>query len=283
MNKPIATVDRTRELLELLEVRPLKRLGQNFLIQPQVAADIVNQYPLTKEDTVIEIGPGLGALTELLCQKAKMVYAIEYDHGLARALSNTLNAPNLIVIDGDALKIILPDDLIHTESVVLFSNVPYYITTDVILHALLDWPLRFKSVVLLVQKEVALKWSKTQDIDEQTASDCILRGLCDTSIGLHVSHHAFYPKPDVHSAVVVMKPKYQVDHQIIAVTKLINLAYLSKRKTIISNLVGEGYSRDTLVETFKQLQWSEMTRPSELSFEQWRVLWNKLGASHEKK
>ncbi len=283
MNKPIATVDRTRELLESLDVRPLKRLGQNFLIQPQVAESIVNLYPLSKDDTVIEIGPGLGALTELLCQKAKTVYAIEYDHGLARALPQTLAVPNLVVIDGDALKVDLPDVLVHTESVVLFSNVPYYITTDVILHALLSWPLRFKSIVLLVQKEVAMKWTKANVVEEQTASDCILKGLCDTSIGLHVSHHAFYPKPDVHSAVVVMKPKYQVDQQIIEVTKLINLAYLSKRKTIISNLVSSGYNRDTLVGLFMQLQWNEMTRPAELSFEQWNILWKQLGAAHEKK
>lgn len=283
MNKPIATVDRTRVLLEQLKVRPLKRLGQNFLIQPQVAESIVNQYPLSISDTVIEIGPGLGALTEILCQKAKMVYAIEYDHGLARALLHTVNVTNLVVIDGDALKVDLPAELVNSESVVLYSNVPYYITTDVILHALLAWPLQFKLIVLLVQKEVAMKWTKINDNEEQTASDCILKGLCETSIGLHVSHHAFYPKPDVHSAVVVMKPKYRVDARVRGITKLINLAYLSKRKTILSNLVNEGYDRGTLLEIFKRLQWNEMTRPAELSFEQWNLLWKELERTYEKK
>lgn len=281
MSKPIATVDRTRELLESLQVRPLKRLGQNFLVQPQIALDIVNLYPLTSNDTVVEVGPGLGALTEILCQRAKNVYAIEFDHGLAKALSQTIGSTNLTVIDGDALKVSLPDELIRTSSVVLFSNVPYYITTDVVLHALLEWPLQLASVILLVQKEVATKWSKSISVEEQTASECIIKGLCDVTLGLHVSHHAFYPKPDVHSAVVVLKPIKVITASLRDVVTLINQSYASKRKTIISTLVNDGYNRNQLLDIFTKLGWDEMLRPSQLTFNQWEQLSNQIKESHE--
>ena len=282
MTKQIATVDRTRELLELLQVRPLKRLGQNFLVQPDVATAIVNLYPLQADDTVIEIGPGLGALTELLCAKVKRVYAIEYDHGLAAALNQTIKSDNLTVIDNDVLKQhSLPHEVVG-QPVIVYSNVPYYITTDVALHVLTQWNIQVRAMVLLVQKEVALKWTKNKLIDESTASECILRGLCDIKLGLHVSHHAFYPKPDVHSAVVIFMPRVDVNEYRKTI-RLIQDAYATKRKTVVSTLVNSGYPKEHVINALVSVQHDEKVRPTDISFEQWHVIAQSLGERYEKK
>ena len=283
MTKRIATVDRTKELLEQLQVRPLKRLGQNFLIQPDVAEAIVNQYPIQPTDFIIEIGPGLGALTEILCEKSQQVLAIEYDHGLAAHLKTTIRSDNLSVIDSDVLKIQHLPSPFHQQSVIVYSNVPYYITTDVALHVLTSWDVKMKAMILLVQKEVAQKWVKTNLMEEQTASECILRGLCDIRLAMHVSHYAFYPKPEVHSAVAVFTPKVASISDYQSTIQLIQLAYATKRKTVVATLVNAGYSKDIIIEALQRMELDDKVRPTDIQFDQWHIFAAFLKEKHEKK
>ena len=266
--KNIATVDRTKVLLELYGVRPLKRLGQNFLIQPEIPSKIASCVPLTVDTQVIEIGPGLGALTEFLVERSQYVYAIELDHALARHLKESIPHDALRVIDGDALKIAIQEYVDTSKPTVIFSNVPYYITTDIMMRILKEWSLNVEAIVLLVQKEVALKWSAKKLLDDASASDVILRGLYDIQLAFHVSHHAFYPKPDVHSAVIVLTPKHHVPASKVAI-QLIEAAHSMKRKTIVASLVTQGISKESLVEFLTSRAFTLDVRPTDLSFDNW--------------
>lgn len=280
--KNIATVDRTRDLLELYQVRPLKRLGQNFLIQPEIPLKIASAYPLSTDIQVIEIGSGLGALTEFLVAQAKSVHAIELDHSLAKHLKESIPNENLTVIDGDALKINIQDYVNSSVPTVVYSNVPYYITTDIVMKILKDWPINILAIVLLVQKEVALKWSSKKLSEDASASDVILRGFYDIQLSFHVSHHAFYPKPDVHSAVITMKPKPIRPIAKVAIA-LIEAAYSMKRKTIVSSLVTHGIPKSSLVDFITAHSFELDIRPNDLSFDHWIDLAQFLEAKNDEK
>lgn len=269
--KRIATVDQTKFILEHYGVRPLKRLGQNFLVQPEVPERISSGYSISPLDTVVEIGPGLGALTEYLVEKSSKVVAIELDHGLAKMLPLSIPSPKLLVVDGDALKININQYIEPEQPVVLFSNLPYYITTDIVMHVLTNWRIHLKAIILLVQKEVAIKWSQKKLDTEATSNEIIIRGLTDIELLFHVSHHAFYPKPDVHSAVVKLVPKSDYQSSLSALP-LIQSAYSMKRKTIVSSLSSLGYDKEKLLHFIEINKLNADIRPNDLSFDQWLQL-----------
>ena len=182
----------------------LKRLGQHFLNDERVLESIASALDLTGDETVVEIGPGRGALTRHLAGRARRLVLIELDRALAANLRIEFAGDTTIeVIEADVLDANIAQ--LAGGPYVLVGNVPYYITTPIIFHALKEpMPLR---AVFLVQREVAERMAANADDDEYGALSVTLQALTEPELLMHVPPSAFTPAPKVHSAVVRLRPR----------------------------------------------------------------------------
>jgi len=292
----------TTELLELLKREKLwaqKKLGQNFLVNPQVLEKIIEAAQLTKEDFVLEIGPGLGILTEQLASHAKKVTAIEYDRTIIPVLQKNLRGAdinNVFILNEDALKTALP-----SEPYKLVANIPYYITSPILNHFLQpknqqaleqkkDKPetpspqtlkqdqsqtpqaLRPKLIVLLVQKEVAQKICAKQG--DQTILSLQVQIFGEPSIVCNVGRGSFFPQPEVDSAVIKIQtyPEPLISNIGYFFT-FIKAAFSQKRKKI-SNTLPHALHLTTAQseELFKLSNISHDLRPQNMSLQDWKAL-----------
>jgi 16S rRNA (adenine1518-N6/adenine1519-N6)-dimethyltransferase len=183
--------------------QPRKRYGQHFLTDPRILARIAEALQLTGSETVVEIGPGRGALTEYLLRHARRVVAIEIDRDLVPALREKFSGRALEVIEGDVLETSLADAA-GGEPFVLAGNVPYYITTPILFHAL-QRP-RAERAVYLVQREVAERAIAAAGSDEYGALSVNVQALAKPEIVFRVPAGAFAPPPKVESAVLRVTP-----------------------------------------------------------------------------
>ena len=190
--------------------QPRKRYGQHFLTDPRILARIAEALQLTGTETVVEIGPGRGALTEYLLRHARRVVAIEIDRDLVPALREKFAGRPLEVIEGDVLDTSLADAA-GGGPFVLAGNVPYYITTPILFHAL-QRP-RAERAVYLVQREVAERAIAAAGSDEYGALSVNVQALAKPEIVFRVPAGAFTPQPKVESAVLRVTP---LEHPIIA-------------------------------------------------------------------
>ena len=149
----IASIIKTKELLQKYNLQAKKKFGQNFLIDSNVVKKIVACANIDENTTVIEIGPGLGSMTELLCDSANKVICFEIDHDMVYILTNELNKDNLEIIEKDFLKVDLKDYIKDEERIIVVSNLPYYITTPIISKILEDNIV--SEIYVMVQDEVA--------------------------------------------------------------------------------------------------------------------------------
>ena len=278
----------TGELIELLKRENLwakKKLGQNFLINPEALKNIVKAAEIQPEDEIVEIGPGLGILTEQLSNSAKTVTSIELDQTiiptLKRNLAKATNSPepeqktlngkihNIHIIHQDALQYDPP-----AKSYKLVANIPYYITSPILNHFLEQQPAdkRPKLLILLVQKEVAQKICvKTGD---QTILSLEVQAFGKPSIVCNVGKNSFYPQPNVDSAVLKIEtfaePKI-TDPEIFF--KLIKGAFNQKRKKI-SNTIPSALSltSEQADQLFQNSHVPSDMRPQNISLDQWEAL-----------
>ncbi|HEX8849662.1 MAG TPA: 16S rRNA (adenine(1518)-N(6)/adenine(1519)-N(6))-dimethyltransferase RsmA [Gemmatimonadaceae bacterium] len=184
--------------------RARKRLGQHFLTDPRILARIADALELTGSETVVEIGPGRGALTEHLLERARRVIAVELDRDLVPYLREKFAGRPLEVIEGDVLAQPLAS-LAGGEEFVLAGNVPYYITTPILFHALV--PPRARRAVYLVQREVAERVVAAAGSDEYGALSVNVQALASPRIMFRVPAGAFSPPPKVESAVLRVDPR----------------------------------------------------------------------------
>jgi len=218
-----------------------KSLGQNFLIDGNIIKKIVEIADLDENSGVIEIGPGFGTLTQVLCRKAKKVLAIEVDKSLKEVHRGTLNYPNLKIIYEDFLKVDV-NKLIEEEfqglDVKIAANLPYYITTPIIMK-ILEEKYNISRIVVMVQKEVAQRLSAKAGTGDYGAITLAVRYRADTDIKMIVPNTVFMPKPKVDSAVVEFKilsePRIKVmdEEMLFAVIKA---SFGQRRKTILNGL-----------------------------------------------
>lgn len=182
----------------------LKRLGQHFLNDERVLAGIADALDLRGDETVVEIGPGRGALTRHLAGRARRLVLIELDRALAANLrAEFADDPTVEIVEADVLEADIAE--LAGGPYVLVGNVPYYITTPIIFHALKPpMPLR---AVFLVQKEVAERMAANADDEEYGALSVTIQALTEPELLLHVPPSAFIPAPKVHSAVVRLRPR----------------------------------------------------------------------------
>ena len=185
---------KTQELVKKYNFKFTKSLGQNFLVDDSVLSDIVDGAEVNNEDFIIEIGPGVGTLTAQLLMKAKKVTAIELDSDLIPILEKELgDNENFNLIHKDALKVDFNELIGDEKSVKLVANLPYYVTTPIILKLLKDG-YNFKSLTIMIQKEVAERINAEPDCKEYGALSVLVQYYCNTSIIRRVATNLLYSK-----------------------------------------------------------------------------------------
>ena len=256
--------------------RTKKRLGQNFLINGEVISAIIDFADISPEDTVLEIGPGVGFVTEQLVKHAKQVIAVELDEEAIKELEK-LNAPNLTIIHRDILKTDLSE--LCDESFKVVANIPYYITSPIIAHLLgevddLDNKNRNKitDIILMVQEEVARRMVADENSpSKQYGLLTILSQFwADVKLLKLVGRKSFYPAPKVNSALVRLQVR---KNPILTLSdykhfkKTVKAAFSQRRKNIKNCLINNGFSKENVKNALSTLGLDENIRGEKLSIE----------------
>ncbi|NPC94937.1 16S rRNA (adenine(1518)-N(6)/adenine(1519)-N(6))-dimethyltransferase RsmA [Bacillus sp. WMMC1349] len=283
MNKDIATPIRTREILEKYGFSFKKSLGQNFLIDTNILDRIVDHAEVTKKTGVIEVGPGIGALTEQLAKRAKKVVAFEIDQRLLPILKDTLSPyDNVTVLHQDILKAdiqtVMTEQFQDCDEVMVVANLPYYVTTPIIMK-LLEENLPLKGIVVMLQKEVADRMAAKPSSKEYGSLSIAVQFYTNPKTVMTVPKTVFIPQPNVDSAVIRLllrdTPAVTVRNEPFFF-QVVKASFAQRRKTLLNNLVNNlpnGKEKKSLIET--ALQNSEIDgkrRGESLSIEEFAVL-----------
>ncbi|AXI32158.1 16S rRNA (adenine(1518)-N(6)/adenine(1519)-N(6))-dimethyltransferase [Priestia megaterium] len=244
MLKDIATPNRTKEILKKYGFTFKKSLGQNFLIDTNILHRIVDHAQITEETGAIEIGPGIGALTEQLAKRAKKVLAFEIDQRLLPILADTLSPyPNAKVIHQDVLKADLKETLEqefeNIEDLMVVANLPYYVTTPILMK-LLEEQIPVRGIVVMLQKEVADRIAAKPGTKEYGSLSIAIQYYTEAETVMIVPKTVFNPQPNVDSAVIrlLRRPKPAVEVQDEAFFfQVVRASFGQRRKTILNNLV----------------------------------------------
>ena len=243
MNRDIATVGRTREILEKYGFSFKKSLGQNFLIDPNVLRKIVSFAELEPDSGAIEIGPGIGALTENLARSCEKVVAFEIDQRLLPILEDTLgDYQNVTIIHQDVLKAdvqaVMKDHFKQNQDVMVVANLPYYVTTPILMK-LLDDQIPVRGFVVMMQKEVADRISAEPGSKDYGSLSIAVQYYTTPERVMIVPKSVFIPQPNVDSAVVRLikrdKPPVEVTDEAFFFT-ITKTAFAQRRKTLLNNL-----------------------------------------------
>ena len=257
--------------------RTKKRLGQNFLIDGDVINFIVEQANLTKNDTVIEIGPGIGFVTEQLVKHAGKVIAVELDEQAIEQLKK-LDADNLEIVHNDILKTDI-SALANGKKVKIVANIPYYITSPILAHLLgeiddLDNKNRqsISEIILMVQEEVAIRMSANEKSPNKAYGllTVLSQFWANCRILKQVKSKSFYPAPKVNSALVKLvvreKPLLELsDYSYFR--KTIRGGFSARRKNIKNALMNKGFDKDKILTALEKVGISENTRSESISIE----------------
>ena len=243
MTRDISNKSRTHEIMKAHGFKLKKKLGQNFLTDANILRKIVETANLTKETGVIEIGPGIGALTEHLARHAKNVLAYEIDPTLIPILEKTLGPyPNIKVINEDILKADITADmgeyLANARDIAVVANLPYYITTPILM-GLIEARLPINRYIVMMQMEVARRLSAKPGTKDYNALSIAIQYYCDVEIAINVPRGVFIPPPNVDSAVVLITRRNQppvtaIDEDFLM--KVIHISFTQRRKTLLNNL-----------------------------------------------
>lgn len=252
--------DNTNKIMKEKNIKAKKMFGQNFLKDKKVLDDIVKASDLIKTDYVIEIGPGLGALTERLCQNANKVLCYEIDNDLAALLPTTLkNYDNYKIINEDYLKRDIEKDIDEyldgANEIKVVANIPYNITTPIVFSLLKSK--RVKTIVLMVQKELAERFSSDPSNKEYGSITAYLAHMGENKIIRTVSRNCFEPAPNVDSAVYRFIRKNNDTNE--DYLKFLRDAFLQKRKKITNNL-DKKYDKQVLIKYLVDLGYDENVR-----------------------
>lgn len=276
----------TMFLLKKYNITANKSLGQNFLINDEVIEKTVNAANITKNDLIIEIGPGLGTLTNLLLEKAKKVIAIELDNRMINILTERFTLyKNFEIIHQDVLKVDLKQ-IIETEKrengieqVKIVANLPYYITTPIIMKLLED-KLDVESITVMVQKEVAERLAANPGEKLAGAITYSVNYYCETEKIVLVPNDSFIPAPEVESEVIKLILRKDIPVKIKneeKFFKLIKVSFMQRRKTFLNGISNSGLiEKQKLKNILDELEISENIRGENLSLEQFAEIANRM-------
>lgn len=240
MSSAIATIRRTKEIQEKYQVFTKKTYGQNFIIEPRVVEKIAAAAISDENQLCIEIGPGIGALTQMLCEKSKHVVAYEIDERMPEVLRNEIASDHLEIILQDFLTVDVDQAIAQFrqpgQGVVFASNLPYYITTP-ILFKLFEAKEPIDAITVMMQKEVGQRFLAQASAKEYNALSVIWQYKCDCKKVMDVSRHVFWPIPRVDSVVLqfTFHHKYHYANEA-AFFWLVKSCFVQRRKTIYNNL-----------------------------------------------
>lgn len=281
--KDIATPTRTKEILEKYGFSFKKSLGQNFLIDPNILHRITNTAELGKDTGVIEIGPGIGALTEHLARTAGKVVAFEIDQRLLPILEDTLSPyDNVKVIHKDVLKAdvkqIVQEEFAGFSRLMIVANLPYYVTTPIIMK-LLEEKVPFEGMVIMLQKEVADRISARPRTKEYGSLSIAIQYYTEAEVAFIVPKTVFMPQPNVDSAVIQLTrrntPAVQVKSEEFFFT-VTRASFAQRRKTILNNLtsqLSEGKEKkESIVQALNEADIAPSRRGESLSLEEFARL-----------
>ncbi|MCR5293532.1 MAG: 16S rRNA (adenine(1518)-N(6)/adenine(1519)-N(6))-dimethyltransferase RsmA [Eubacterium sp.] len=259
-----------------------KKFGQNFLIDDHVIAKIIAAAEITKEDTVLEIGPGMGNLTQHLAENAGKVYAVEIDKKLIPILHETLSSyENVEIIEGDILKTDI-GALTEGKKLKIVANLPYYITTPIIM-SLLEGHVPAESITVMVQKEVAERMAAGPGTKDYGALSLAVQYYSEPYLAANVPPNCFIPRPAVGSAVIRMKiheePPVQVKDEKF-MFKLIKASFGERRKTLqngIYNFPELDITKEAVADALNSMGLDERIRGEKLTLEEFARLSDILG------
>ena len=271
-------LEETKTIMKKYGIKANKDLGQNFLINEEVVENIINSSEISKEDLIIEIGPGLGTLTKELLKKAGKVICIELDKKMIKILKERfISYSNLEIINDDVLKVDLKE-LINKykghdniKKVKIVANLPYYITTPIIMKLLED-KLDIESITVMIQKEVA---DRLIDIPGGKYTGAITYTIfyyCESEKIMEVPSDSFIPEPDVTSEVIKMKlrnkPAVEIENPKV-MFMIIKSAFMQRRKTLLNALTNTQVfaSKQEGLKILKKLNLDENVRAENLSIQ----------------
>lgn len=272
MKQVIATPSRTKELLEKHDLYAKKSFGQNFLVEPGIVDKIARHAVVSDHSVVFEIGPGIGALTQFLCEYAKKVIAFEIDERLPSVLADSLSEyDNFELVMEDFLKVDINsyiDPLVEEGYDVVFAaNLPYYITTP-ILFQLFESKANISAITVMMQKEVADRFSAKPNTKDYNALSVITQYRCEVTSVMKVPRNVFNPKPNVDSAVLQFRFKEtnpELDEA--AFFELVKACFKQRRKTILNNFGDYLGNKEKAREILEKAEVSPQARSESLSLE----------------
>ena len=271
-------LEETKNIMKQNGIRANKSLGQNFLINKDVLENIINSSEISKDDMVIEIGPGLGTLTKYLLEKAGEVLCIEIDSKMIKILNNRFNKyENFQIINEDVLKVDLNNIISEkkrqgkVKKVKIVANLPYYITTPIIMKLLED-KLDIESITVMIQKEVAERLIAVPGEKETGAITYTVYYYCESEKIMEVPNSSFIPEPEVTSEVIKMelrsKPAVEIENPKI-MFMIIKSAFMQRRKTLLNALTNTKVflSKEEGLEILRKLNLEENIRAENLSIQ----------------
>lgn len=273
MTKPIASIARTNEILKKYDLFPKKQYGQNFIIEPMIVVNIAKEAIQDEQSCAIEIGPGIGALTQQLAEKASKVIAFEVDMRLQEVLADTLSDyDNVQIIFEDFLNIDLDaflEEVKKEYSKIYFAaNLPYYITTP-ILFKIFESKHQVEAITVMMQKEVADRFSAKVNSKDYNALSIIVQYLYNVKVVLKIPKTIFNPKPNVDSSVVRFTQKENsrtVSHQE-DFFEMVKGAFKQRRKTLYNNLRAYYQEEEKARQVILKAGFKESVRAQELSLD----------------
>lgn len=264
------------EILSKYGFRFTKSLGQNFLIDGNIVRKIADAAEISEDDNILEIGPGVGTMTEELALRAKKVVAVEIDEKLRELHKETLDIENVKVIYGDFLELDLEKiagEEFGDEGFKVVANLPYYVTTPIIEKLLLS-KVNLISITVMVQKEVAKRLAAQPGNKDYGSLSVFINYYTDCKYKFQVPSSVFMPKPNVDSAVVNLKMKEREDLDTDFLFKIVRAAFTTRRKTLLNSFSNSRlpYSKDDIKRALELSGIDEGRRAETLSLEEFIIL-----------
>lgn len=289
MTEKLSNPKKTIEVIQKHGFDFQKKFGQNFLIDPHVLDKIIAAAGITKDDFVLEIGPGIGTMTQYLAEAAREVTAVEIDRNLIPILEETLaEYDNVTVINQDILKLdleALSQEKNGGRPIKVVANLPYYITTPIIM-GLYESHVPVNSITVMVQKEVAQRMQAGPGSKDYGALSLAVQYYASPYIAANVPPNCFMPRPNVGSTVIHLEsyqnPPVSVKDEKLMFA-LIRASFNQRRKTLLNGLKNASdlpFGKEELMETFTKLGWKETVRGEQLTLEQFAQLSDALTERH---
>ena len=281
----LGTPSATKEIINKYSFAFQKKFGQNFLIDSNILENIISAAGITKDDFVLEIGPGIGTMTQYLCEAARQVVAVEIDKMLIPILEETLSEyDNVEVINKDVLKVdikSLAEEKNNGRPIKVVANLPYYITTPIIM-GLFESDVPIESITIMVQKEVADRMQTGPGSKDYGALSLAVQYYAQAEVVLNVSSNCFMPRPNVDSAVIKLTKHKMPTVDVLdedLMFKLIRASFNQRRKTLVNGLKNSSeldFSKEQIIEAIESIGKNENIRGEKLTLSEFAMLSNYL-------